>query len=373
MGTWLVISVMILPVWAALADLLVSKRPTQDLGDHCSWAVCLQALIKTVYQTVEELKGIVLLSEVHLLTPQSREGKGMHRLTNWQTNRQENKWIDKHEWNTRLPLHLFAQLLSTTLMIYTIIQVKNGTKQGWRTNLKSLQNPLGTWNCSFPSKRWANIDCSCMRTFLCMSFLLVSVVDLSESSQSCMGKTTRDLIGSPNRGTNNIMHSNRSYYYRRKYAEYEVTYGCAHVHVCVHVIACTCECVCMFVCVCGCACLYVCVGVHDCTCVCGCACLYVHVCMWVYMFVHVCEYMFVCACLYVSVYVCTCMWVHVCMWLHVWVHACLYVCECMHVCMCVSVCACLYMCMWVCVYMHVCVWEQGFSKRWECSWNQHTG
>ena len=63
---------------AALADLLVGKQASQDGGDDGLLLVGLEPLVHVVHQTVEELKGIVLLSKVHLLSPQpgGKEGRG---------------------------------------------------------------------------------------------------------------------------------------------------------------------------------------------------------------------------------------------------------------------------------------------------------
>ena len=63
---------------AALAYLLVGKQASQDGGDDGLLLVGLEPLVHVVHQTVEELKGIVLLSKVHLLSPQpgGKEGRG---------------------------------------------------------------------------------------------------------------------------------------------------------------------------------------------------------------------------------------------------------------------------------------------------------
>lgn len=53
------------------AYLLVSKGPAQDLGEDGGLSKDLQCLVHAVYQTVEKLKGVVLLPEVHRLAPQS--------------------------------------------------------------------------------------------------------------------------------------------------------------------------------------------------------------------------------------------------------------------------------------------------------------
>lgn len=57
-------------MWAAFANLLVCKRPPEDLGEVGGRPIHLQALIQAVHQTVEELKCIVLLPKLHTLTPQ---------------------------------------------------------------------------------------------------------------------------------------------------------------------------------------------------------------------------------------------------------------------------------------------------------------
>lgn len=66
---------------APLAYLLVGKQTSQDASDDGLLLVGLEPLIHVVHQTVEELKGIMLLSKVHLLSPQpggrsGGEGKG---------------------------------------------------------------------------------------------------------------------------------------------------------------------------------------------------------------------------------------------------------------------------------------------------------
>ena len=64
---------------AALAYLLVGKQTSQNTTDDGLLLVGLEALVHAVHQTVEELKGILLLMKVDLLPPQSRrrrEGRG---------------------------------------------------------------------------------------------------------------------------------------------------------------------------------------------------------------------------------------------------------------------------------------------------------
>lgn len=72
---------------AALADLLVGKQASQDSGDDGLLLVGLEPLVHVVHQTVEELKGIVLLSKVHLLSPQPGRGgegkEGEERRGRW--------------------------------------------------------------------------------------------------------------------------------------------------------------------------------------------------------------------------------------------------------------------------------------------------
>ena len=55
---------------AAFAYLLVSKGASQHVGEDGERAVSLETFVQAVHQTVEELKGIVLLTEVDSLTPQ---------------------------------------------------------------------------------------------------------------------------------------------------------------------------------------------------------------------------------------------------------------------------------------------------------------
>ena len=63
-------------MWAALADLLISEGSSEHLRQDGIVAEHLETLVQTVHQAVEELKGIVLFSQVHSLTPQSeREGR----------------------------------------------------------------------------------------------------------------------------------------------------------------------------------------------------------------------------------------------------------------------------------------------------------
>ena len=63
---------------APLAYLLVGKETSQDAGDDGLLFVGLEPLVHVVHQTVEELKGIVLLSKIYLFSPQpgGKEGRG---------------------------------------------------------------------------------------------------------------------------------------------------------------------------------------------------------------------------------------------------------------------------------------------------------
>lgn len=61
--------VLILPVRTTLTDLLIGKRATQDPAEHAGMAEGFQRLIQSVHQRIEELQGIVLLSEIHWFSP----------------------------------------------------------------------------------------------------------------------------------------------------------------------------------------------------------------------------------------------------------------------------------------------------------------
>lgn len=54
---------------ASLTDLLVSKGSSQHLAEHGGVAQGFQGLIETVHQRVEKLQSVVLLPQVHRLTP----------------------------------------------------------------------------------------------------------------------------------------------------------------------------------------------------------------------------------------------------------------------------------------------------------------
>lgn len=62
-------------MWAAFADLLVCEGSSEHFRQDRIVAEGLEPFVQTVHQTVEELKGIVLLSQVNLLPPQPEEGK----------------------------------------------------------------------------------------------------------------------------------------------------------------------------------------------------------------------------------------------------------------------------------------------------------
>ena len=62
-------------MWAAFADLLVCEGSSEHFRQDRIVAEGLEPLVQTVHQTVEELKGIVLLSQVYFLPPQPGEEK----------------------------------------------------------------------------------------------------------------------------------------------------------------------------------------------------------------------------------------------------------------------------------------------------------
>jgi len=63
----------VLPVWAVLADLLVSEGAAKHSCQYRSIAKSFQSLVQTVDQTVEKLQGIVLFAQVHWLSLKSTD------------------------------------------------------------------------------------------------------------------------------------------------------------------------------------------------------------------------------------------------------------------------------------------------------------
>ncbi len=70
-------------MWTSLADFLISVGSTQDVGYFSGEAVGLETLVQTIHQTVEELKGVVLLTKIYTIAPQSEtNGRVISQLRN---------------------------------------------------------------------------------------------------------------------------------------------------------------------------------------------------------------------------------------------------------------------------------------------------